>query len=123
MRCLLPWHRKKWGIGLVASNRDSAKDDLSRSLCYNSLEISLVKKSSDTVMKASLQPKLVPFLYGWYLASSALMASTLPADRPSGSNSQAMKASAIAFANSVPITRAPMVMICALFDKAARSAE
>lgn len=45
------------------------------------------------------------------------------ADRPCGSNVSLGNPSAMAFANSVPITRAPMVMIWALLESAARSAE
>ena len=55
--------------------------------------------------------------------SSLLIASTLAADEPFGSNSDASHVSTMAFASSGPMTRAPMVMICALLDFAARSAE
>lgn len=58
-----------------------------------------------------------------YFASTALMALTFPADRPFGSNRAVRKASAISLANSGPITRAPIVMICALFEVAAFPAE
>ena len=51
------------------------------------------------------------------------MASTFAAEAPLGSNSEASHVSTIALASSGPITRAPMVMICALLDFAARSAE
>jgi Extensin-like protein C-terminus len=58
-----------------------------------------------------------------YCASSRLIASTLPADGPFGSNSEARKASTMLLASSGPMTRAPIVMICALLLLAARSAE
>ena len=60
-----------------------------------------------------------------YLASTASMASTLPADLPEASklSVSVSQASAMALASSGPITRAPIVMICALFDSAARVAE
>lgn len=58
-----------------------------------------------------------------YFASTSLIARTFPAERPSWSKVSARKASAMAFATSGPITRAPMVMICALFESAARCAE
>ena len=64
-----------------------------------------------------------PHPRSWYFASRASMAFTLSAERPSGSNSQARNASAIDFASSVPTTREPIVMIWALLDSAARSAE
>ena len=56
-------------------------------------------------------------------ASSLSIAWTLPADGPFGSNSEASQVSTIALASSGPMTRAPMVMIWALLDFAARSAE
>ena len=58
-----------------------------------------------------------------YFASTSLIALTLAAERPASSKSWARNASAIDLASSVPMTRAPMVMMCALFDSAARSAE
>src|ERR1700722_16636377 len=51
------------------------------------------------------------------------MAATLLAERPFGSNVLVRNASAIDLATSGPITREPIVMICALFDRAARCAE
>ena len=60
-----------------------------------------------------------------YFAPTASMASTLPADLPLRSKFWvcASHASAMVLATSAPMTRAPMVMICASFDRAARSAE
>ena len=58
-----------------------------------------------------------------YLASTSSIALTFPAERPLASKLSFRKASAMDFATSAPITRAPMVMIWALFDSAARSAE
>ena len=60
-----------------------------------------------------------------FRASSSSIALTLPAERPLTSKSSVFlkKVSAIDLANSAPITRAPMVMIWALLDSAARSAE
>ena len=55
--------------------------------------------------------------------SNLLIASTFAADAPFGSNSEASHISTIALASSGPITRAPIVMICALLDLAALSAE
>ena len=55
--------------------------------------------------------------------SSLFMASTLVAEDPLGSNDDASQVSTIALASSGPMTRAPMVMICALFDVAALPAE
>jgi hypothetical protein len=51
------------------------------------------------------------------------MALTFLADEPAGSNSDASQASTTDLATSEPIMRAPMVIICALLDFAARSAE
>ncbi len=59
----------------------------------------------------------------WYLASTASMARTLPADLPSGSKEDDRKASAMSLASSTPTTRAPMVMMWALFEVAALPAE
>jgi hypothetical protein len=50
----------------------------------------------------------------------ALIASTLAAEAPLGSNSDASQASAMALASSGPMTRAPMVMIWALFESRGR---
>ena len=51
------------------------------------------------------------------------MAATFAAEGPCSSNVDRSQASAITFANSGPSTLAPIVMIWALFDFAARSAE
>ncbi len=59
----------------------------------------------------------------WYLSPISLIALTLPADGPSGSNDLVRKASAMSLASSAPTTRAPMVMIWALFEVAALPAE
>lgn len=58
-----------------------------------------------------------------YFASTSLIAATFPADRPSGSKLADKYASAMSLASSAPMTRAPIVMICALFDVAAFPAE
>ena len=58
-----------------------------------------------------------------YFSSSALMAATLPAERPCASKPQLRNASAIDLASSGPMTRAPIVMIWASLDSDARSAE
>ncbi len=58
-----------------------------------------------------------------YFTSTASMAFTLFADRPSGSKVDSRKASAMSLASSGPMTRAPIVMICALFEVAAFFAE
>ena len=60
-----------------------------------------------------------------YFAPNTSIARTLPADRPVASKFIVWdsQVSAIALASSLPMTRAPIVMIWALFDKAARSAE
>jgi len=70
-------------------------------------------------------------LLGWgafhqhllYFASTSLMARTLSAERPFSSKVSLRKAPAISLASSTPMTRAPIVMICALFDSAALVAE
>jgi len=56
-------------------------------------------------------------------ASAAFSATTLAAEGPAGSNADLRNVSTIALASSGPITRAPMVMICASLLLAARSAE
>ena len=58
-----------------------------------------------------------------YFSPSLSIASTFRADGPLWSKSEASQVSTMALASSGPITLAPIVMICALFDLAARSAE
>lgn len=55
--------------------------------------------------------------------STALIAATFWADFPFSSKVSARNASHIDLASSDPITRAAIVIICALFDNAARWAE